>query len=229
MARKQRKLDKEAVAHAASNSRVVEFMAAQAAARTQERAAFEAQCAARLQAEAERKAAEAVRTSMRAPPEDRWRIAPRWWLDSGGTQERWEEERAERYRRNADAQTPRIRRPVRLSRRHRPLLSAVYTRTVSDAASSSVKCVTRAFALSALLSVQTGGRVTSAPHCSSALLRSVPDMCSECLAAGPPPEREVDVRSSLGPEEAVVQASEEELVAYAHGYVDYGDVHADPY
>ena len=48
--------------------------------------------------------------------------------------------------------------------------------------------------------------------CSSAQ----PDMCSECLAAGPPPEREVDVRSSLGPEEAVVQASEEELEAQAN-------------
>ena len=145
MARKQRKLDKEAVAHAASNSRVVEFMAAQAAARTQERAAFEAQCAARLQAEAERKAAEAVRTSMRAPPEDRWRIAPRWWLDSGGTQERWEEERAERYRRNADAQTPPIpARPTEPEASPTPLRSIhTETRTVSDAASSSVKCVTR--------------------------------------------------------------------------------------
>ena len=30
-------------------------------------------------------------------------------------------------------------------------------------------------------------------------------------------------------EEAAVQASEEELEAYAHGWVDYGDVDADPY
>ena len=40
---------------------------------------------------------------------------------------------------------------------------------------------------------------------------------------------EVDVRGSVGPEEAVVQASEEEVEAYAHGWVDYGDVDADPY
>ena len=227
MARKQRKLDKEAVAHAASNSRVVEFMAAQAAARTQERAAFEAQCAARLQAEAERKAAEAVRTSMRAPPEDRWRIAPRWWLDSGGTQERWEEERAERYRRNADAQTPPIpARPTEPEASPTPLRS-IHTdcercgelfrqmRDESVCSECAPQCADR----------RPCEICTALFICSPAQ----PDMCSECLAAGPPPEREVDVRSSLGPEEAVVQASEEELVAYAHGYVDYGDVHADPY
>ena len=84
VARTERKQDKADAARATANSRVVEFMAVQAAARACERAAFEAHCAARLQAEAERKAAETIRTSMRAPPEDRWRIAPRWWLDGGG-------------------------------------------------------------------------------------------------------------------------------------------------
>ena len=201
--------------------------------RARERAVFEAQCAARLQAEAERKAAEAVRTSMRAPPEDRWRIAPRWWLDGGGTQERWEEVRAERYCRNADAQTPPTVRtvfwPVGLSRRQRPLLCAALTRTASDAASFSGKCVMRAFAQSALLSLATGGRVRSAAHCSSRRLRS-----QTCAVIALRPALRLNVRwtcmAQLDQKRPLSKrARRKDVEAYARGYVDYGDVDADPY
>ena len=146
-------------------------------------------------------------------------VAGRWW--------RWEGVRAERYRRNADAQTP----PIMASRTEpeaapTPLRS---THTDCEQCGELFQQVCDESVCSEC-APQCGDR-RPCDICSELFVCSPaqPDMCSNCLSAGPPPEREVDVRGCVGPEMAVVQASEEEVEVYAHGWVDYGDVDADPY
>ena len=189
--RKERKLDKQAFAPAVMGqpSQVAdEFMADQAARRAHERAAFEAECAQRLQVEAERKSGEANRKKLRASSEDRWHFAPRWWLDGGGTQEKWEAERAERYRRHSDAQTPPLpashaepqNAPTPLCSTHADCeRCGELFRQVHDESVCS-ECAP-----------QCGDR-RPCDICSELFVYSPaqPDMCSDCLSAGPPPERE---------------------------------------